>query len=122
MIQSETELEVADNSGALALLCIKVLGGSKRRYASVGDVVICSVKKVTPTSGVKKKAVVRALIVTTKASIRRKDGSMVRFDRNSAVLVDEQGKPVGTRVNRSIAREVLDKKYTRVASLAPEVL
>ncbi len=121
MIQQETELNVADNSGAKRVKCFKVLGGSKRRYARIGDVIICSVKAAEPDGSVKKGDVVRAVIVRTKSPIRRKDG-FIRFDTNSCVLIDEKGNPRGTRIFGSIAREVRDRGYSKISSLAPEVI
>ncbi len=122
MIQAETMLKVADNSGARKLKCIKVLGGSKRRYAGVGDVVICAVQEALPSGNVKKGSVVRCVIVRTKKEIRRKDGSYIRFDDNAAVLIDAGGNPKGTRVFGPVARELRDRKYLKIASLAPETL
>ncbi len=122
MIQQETELEVADNSGAKKVKCFKVLGGSKRRYAHVGDVIICSVKDAMPEGQVKKGDVVRAVIVRTKKYIRRKDGSKLRFDTNSCVLIDEKNNPRGTRVFGPVAREVKEREFLKIASLAPEVI
>ena len=122
MIQSETRLKVADNSGAKTLLCIKVLGGSKRRYASVGDIVIVSVKEAIPNSKVKKGSVVRAVIVRTAKEIRRLDGSYIKFDDNSAVLINQQNEPIGTRIFGPVARELRAKRFMKIISLAPEVL
>ena len=122
MIQSETKLKVADNSGAKVLLCIKVLGGSKRRYASIGDIVIVTVKEAIPNSKVKKGSVVRAVIVRTAKEIRRPDGSYIKFDDNSAVLITQQNEPVGTRIFGPVARELRAKKFMKIISLAPEVL
>ncbi len=122
MIQQETMLTVADNSGARKVKCIKVLGGSKRRYASIGDVIICSVREAAPNAGVKKGDVVRCVVVRTKKEIRRKDGSYIRFDQNSAVLIDNNGNPKGTRIFGPVARELREKKYMRIVSLAPETL
>jgi large subunit ribosomal protein L14 len=122
MIQSETRLRVADNSGARDLLCIKVLGGSRRRYAGVGDVIIASVKAALPGAGVKKKEVVRAVVVRTTHQTRRADGSVIRFDDNAAVLVDKNGQPRGTRIFGPVGRELRDGGYMRIVSLAPEVL
>jgi|SRR5665647_407076 len=121
MIQQETELEVADNSGAKRVKCFKVLKGSKRRYAGVGDVIICRVKEAEPNGAIKKGEVVRAVIVRTKRYIRRKDGYL-RFDANSCVLIDEKGNPKGSRIFGSIAREVRDAGYVKIGSLAPEVI
>ena len=122
MIQQETQLKVADNSGAKRVKCFKVLGGSKRRYAHVGDVVICSVKDAEPNSNAKKGEVVRAVIVRTKKYIRRPDGSKLRFDTNSCVLIDEKGNPRGTRIFGPVAREVRERGYIKISSLAPEVI
>lgn len=122
MIQQESLLNAADNSGAKKLLCIRVLGGSKKRYGRVGDIIICSVKDAMPSSGVTKGEVVRAVIVRTKASIRRKDGTVVRFDDNGAVLLDKNDQPRGTRVFGPIAMELRDNNYTKIISLAPEVV
>jgi large subunit ribosomal protein L14 len=122
MIQAETRLKVADNSGARDLLCIKVLGGSRRRYAAVGDIITCSVKSATPGAGVKKKEVVRAVVVRTANATKRSDGSSIRFDENAAVLIDKNGQPRGTRIFGPIARELRDRGYMKIISLAPEVL
>jgi len=122
MIQTETKLKVADNSGAKLLLCIKVLGGSKRRYASVGDIVTVSVKEAIPNSKVKKGTVMRAVIVRTKKEILRGDGSYIKFDDNSAVLINQQNEPIGTRIFGPVARELRAKKFMKIISLAPEVL
>lgn len=122
MIQSETRLGVADNSGAKDLLCIKVLGGSRRRYAHVGDIITASVKSALPGAGVKKKEVVRAVIVRTKKETKRPDGSSIRFDENAAVLIDKAGLPRGTRIFGPVARELRDRGYMKIVSLAPEVL
>ncbi len=122
MIQTETRLRVADNSGAKLVSCIKVLGGSRRRYASVGDIIVVAVKEAMPNSKVKKGEVVRAVIVRTAKEIRRVDGSHVRFDDNSAVLISEQGEPIGTRIFGPVARELRAKKFMKIVSLAPEVL
>jgi large subunit ribosomal protein L14 len=121
MIQSETRLTVADNSGAKVLYCIKVLGGSKRRYASVGDVIVVSVKEAIPNAKVKKGDVLKAVVVRTKKEIRRQDGSYIRFDDNSAVLLSG-GEPIGTRIFGPVARELRAKQYMKIVSLAPEVL
>lgn len=121
MIQQESQLKVADNSGAKRVKCFKVLGGSKRRYAHVGDVIICAVQEAEPEGSVKKGDVVRAVIVRTKSYIRREDGSMLRFDANSCVLIDEKNNPVGTRIFGSVPREVRGK-FVKIASLAPEVI
>ena len=122
MIQTETRLRVADNSGAKVVSCIKVLGGSKRRYATVGDVIIVSVKEAVPNSKVKKGDVVRAVVVRTAKEIRRPDGSYIKFDENSAVIISDQMEPVGTRIFGPVARELRDKKFMKIISLAPEVL
>ena len=123
MIQTQSVLDVADNSGAKKLMCIKVIGGSKRRYASVGDVVVVSVKEASPTAKVKKGEVVRAVIVRTAKELRRQDGSYIRFDTNSAVLITNDGEPVGTRIFGPVARELrAQPKYMKIVSLAPEVL
>ncbi|MCL2332798.1 MAG: 50S ribosomal protein L14 [Actinomycetia bacterium] len=122
MIQAETRLKVADNSGARKLACIKVLGGSKRRYAYVGDIIVCSVKEALPNGNVKKGEVVKAVVVRTVKETRRKDGSYIRFDENAAVVIDEQGNPRGTRIFGPVARELRDRKYMKIVSLAPEVL
>lgn len=122
MIQQETWLIVADNTGAKKVKCIKVLGGTRRRYAGIGDVIICSVKEAEPDGSVKKGDVVRAVIVRTRTRIRRNDGSLLWFDTNSCVLIDDKGNPKGTRVFGSIAREVRDKGYVKICSLAPEVI
>ena len=122
MIQTETRLKVADNSGAKLVSCIKVLGGSKRRYASVGDIIVVAVKEAMPNSKVKKGEVVKAVIVRTAKEIRRVDGSHIRFDDNSAVLISEQGEPIGTRIFGPVARELRAKKFMKIISLAPEVL
>ncbi len=122
MIQAETNLAVADNSGARRVQCIKVLGGSKRKYASVGDVVVVSVKEAIPRGRVKKGEIVRAVIVRTAKDIRRSDGSAIRFDTNAAVLIDKQGEPIGTRIFGPVTRELRAKRYMKIISLAPEVL
>ena len=122
MIQAETKLNVADNSGAKLLLCIKVLGGSRRRYASVGDLVVVSVKEAMPNSKVKKGEVMRAVVVRTAKEIRRPDGSYIKFDDNSAVLVNQQNEPIGTRIFGPVARELRAKRFMKIISLAPEVL
>lgn len=122
MIQQETILNVADNSGARELLCIRVLGGSKRKYARVGDVIIASVKEAIPGGQVKKGDVVRAVVVRTKKEKRRPDGSYIRFDENAAVIINDQGNPRGTRIFGPVARELRDKDYMKIISLAPEVL
>jgi len=122
MIQTQTRLKVADNSGAKLLSCIKVLGGSKRRYASVGDIIVVSVKEAIPNSKVKKGDVVRAVIVRTAKGLRRQDGSYIKFDDNSAVLINQQKEPIGTRIFGPVARELRAKNFMKIISLAPEVL
>jgi large subunit ribosomal protein L14 len=122
MIQTESVLDVADNSGAKKLLCIKVLGGSKRKYASVGDVIVVSIKEAIPNAKVKKGTVMKAVIVRTTKELRRKDGSYIRFDTNSAVLIDADGEPLGTRIFGPVARELRAKQYMKIVSLAPEVI
>ena len=122
MIQMQSRLDVADNSGAKKVQCIKVLGGSKRRYASIGDVIIVSVKEALPNSKVKKGSVMKAVVVRTRKGLRRDDGSLIRFDTNSAVLVDAQKQPIGTRIFGPVARELRAKKFLKIISLAPEVL
>lgn len=122
MIQTESVVDVADNSGAKKLLCIKVLGGSKRKYASVGDVIVVSIKEAIPNAKVKKGSVMKAVIVRTAKEMRRKDGSYIRFDTNSAVLIDNDGEPIGTRIFGPVARELRAKKYMKIVSLAPEVI
>ena len=122
MIQAETNLIVADNSGAKKVRCIKVLGGSGRRYASVGDLIVVTVKAAIPNSAIKKGEVSQAVIVRTKKEVRRKDGSYIRFDENAAVLLDPQNEPRGTRIFGPVARELREKQYMKIVSLAPEVL
>ncbi|MCB9958355.1 MAG: 50S ribosomal protein L14 [Hyphomicrobiales bacterium] len=122
MIQAETNLDVADNSGARRVQCIKVLGGSKRKYASVGDVIVVSVKEAIPRGRVKKGDVMQAVVVRTAKEILRKDGSAIRFDRNAAVLINKQGEPIGTRIFGPVTRELRAKRYMKIISLAPEVL
>ena len=122
MIQQETNLDVADNSGARRVQCIKVLGGSKRRYATVGDIIVVSVKDAIPRGRVKKGSVMKAIVVRTAKSIRRIDGSIIRFDRNAAVLINAQGEPVGTRIFGPVPRELRAKNHMKIISLAPEVL
>jgi len=122
MIQEETNLVVADNSGAKKVRCIRVLGGHDRRYASIGDVIVVSVKSAIPGAGVKKGEVSRAVIVRTKKEVRRKDGSFIRFDENAAVLLTAQGEPRGTRIFGPVARELREKNYMKIVSLATEVL
>lgn len=122
MIQMQTRLGVADNSGARQVQCIKVIGGSKRRYASIGDTIIVSVKEALPNARVKKGEVRRAVVVRTKKEITRPDGTYIRFDDNAAVIIDNQNQPVGTRIFGPVARELRARKYMRIISLAPEVL
>jgi len=122
MIQMQTMLDVADNSGAKKLFCIKVLGGSKRKYASIGDIIVASVKEALPNSKVKKGDVVKAVVVRTAKEIGRPDGSYIRFDGNSAVVINNQREPVGTRIFGPVARELRAKKFMKIISLAPEVL
>ena len=122
MIQQETNLDVADNSGARRVQCIKVLGGSKRQYASVGDIIVVSVKEAIPRGRVKKGSVMKAIVVRTAKDIRRADGSVIRFDRNAAVLINAQGEPVGTRIFGPVPRELRAKNQMKIISLAPEVL
>ena len=122
MIQAQTKLNVADNSGAKLLLCIKLLGGSRRKYASIGDVIVVSVKEAIPNSKVKKGDVMRAVIVRTVKEIPRADGSYIKFDDNSAVLISQQNEPIGTRIFGPVARELRAKKFMKIVSLAPEVL
>ena len=122
MSQMESMLTVADNSGAKRVKCIKVLGGSKRRYARLADVIICAVQEATPNSNVKKGDVVRCVVVRTAKETRRKDGSYIKFDQNACVLVDKEGEPRGTRIFGPVARELRDHKYMKIVSLAPETL
>ena len=122
MIQTTTVLDVADNSGAKKVACIKVLGGTKRRYASIGDVIVVSVKEAVVNSKVKKGEIARAVIVRTKKEIKRPDGSYIKFDSNSAVLVTKEGEPIGTRIFGPVARELRARKFMKIISLAPEVL
>lgn len=122
MIQTQTRLAVADNTGAKELMCIKVLGGSRRRYAGLGDIVVCSIKSVLPTSDFKKGSVVRAVIVRCKKPTRRADGSYVRFDSNAAVLIDNEQNPRGTRIFGAVARELREKNFMKIVSLAAEVV
>ncbi|ESE29759.1 MAG: 50S ribosomal protein L14 [[Eubacterium] brachy] len=122
MIQTETRLKVADNSGAKELLCIRILGGTSRRYANIGDVIVCAVKEASPGGMVKKGDVVRAVVVRTKKGARRDDGSYVKFDQNAAVVIKEDKNPVGTRIFGPVARELRDRNYMKIVSLAPEVL
>lgn len=122
MIQQMTELEVADNSGARRVCCIKVLGGSRRRYATIGDIIVVSIKDALPKAKVKKGDVKKAVIVRTAKAVRRNDGSLIRFDDNSAVLINDQNEPLGTRIFGPVARELRSKKFMKIISLAPEVL
>ena len=122
MIQQETELKVADNTGAKRVKCFKVIGGSKRRYAGVGDIIICSVKEATPDGSIKKGEVVRCLIVRTKSYIRRRDGSTLRFYDNSCVITDDKNNPKGSRIFGPIAREIRENGFIKITSLAPEVI
>lgn len=122
MIQMQSNLDVADNSGARRVMCIKVLGGSKRKYASLGDVIIVSVKEAIPNGKVKKGEVARAVVVRTSKEVRRADGSYIRFDSNSAVLIDTKGEPIGTRIFGPVARELRARQYMKIVALAPEVL
>ena len=122
MIQAETKLTVADNSGAKILYCIKVLGGSRRRYAGVGDIIVVSVKEAIPNAKVKKGEVLQAVVVRTKKEIKRPDGSYIRFDDNSAVLINAQKEPIGTRIFGPVARELREKQFMKIISLASEVL
>jgi large subunit ribosomal protein L14 len=122
MVQMQTVLDVADNSGAKKVMCIKVLGGSKRKYASIGDVIVVSIREAIPQAKVKKGDVAKAVIVRTKKEIRRADGSYIRFDGNSAVLINKDNEPLGTRIFGPVARELRAKKFMKIISLAPEVL
>lgn len=122
MIQMQSCLAAADNSGAKRLQCIKVLGGSKRKYASIGDIIVVSVKEAIPTAKVKKKDVVRAVIVRTSKEVQRPDGSKIRFDENAAVLINAAGEPIGTRIFGPVARELRAKRFMKIVSLAPEVI
>ena len=122
MIQMESNLDVADNSGARRVQCIKVLGGSKRKYATIGDTIVVSVKEAIPRGRVKKGQVMKAVIVRTAKGVRRSDGSLIRFDRNAAVLINPQGDPVGTRIFGPVPRELRARKHVKIMSLAPEVL
>ncbi|QEG21415.1 50S ribosomal protein L14 [Mariniblastus fucicola] len=122
MIQQETRLQVADNTGAREIMCIKVLGGSRRRVAGLGDIIVCSVKSVIPGSDVKKKSIVKAVIVRTKKETRRQDGSYIRFDSNAAVLIDNDKNPRGTRIFGAVARELREKNFMKIVSLANEVI
>ena len=122
MIQTETVLDVADNSGARKVLCIKVLGGSKRKYASLGDIIVVAVKEANPNAKVKKGDVMKAVVVRTAKEVGRTDGSYIRFDTNSAVLIDNAKEPVGTRIFGPVARELRERRYMKIVSLAPEVI
>ncbi|MBI4238000.1 MAG: 50S ribosomal protein L14 [Deltaproteobacteria bacterium] len=122
MIQQESILDVADNSGAKSVMCIKVLGGTRRKYASIGDIIVVSIKEAIPRARVKKGDVKRAVIVRTRKEIRRHDGSYIRFDENAAVLINEQSEPLGTRIFGPVARELRARKFMKIISLAPEVL
>ena len=122
MIQEYTMLSIADNSGAKTAQCIRVLGGTRRRYARVGDIIVCAVKSAIPNGNIKKGTVVKAVVVRTRKEIGRKDGSYIRFGENSAVIIGEDGEPVGTRIFGPVARELREKKYMKIVSLAPEVL
>jgi large subunit ribosomal protein L14 len=122
MIQVETRLRVADNTGAREILCIRIKGGSRRRYARVGDIIVATVKSATPGGSVKKGEVVRAVVVRTKKELGRKDGTYIAFDENAAVLIDNQGNPRGTRIFGPVARELREKNFMKIVSLAPEVL
>ena len=122
MVQNETRLRVADNTGAREILCIRVRGGSRRRYASVGDIIVATVKQATPQGSVKKGEVVTAVVVRTKKGYGRDDGTYIAFDENAAVLIDAQGAPRGTRIFGPVARELRERNYMRIVSLAPEVL
>ncbi|AZN71941.1 50S ribosomal protein L14 [Georhizobium profundi] len=122
MIQMQTNLDVADNSGARRVMCIKVLGGSKRKYASIGDIIVVSVKEAIPRGRVKKGDVMKAVVVRTAKDIRRSDGSVIRFDKNAAVLIDNKKEPIGTRIFGPVPRELRAKSHMKIISLAPEVL
>ncbi len=122
MIQQESRLSVADNSGAKEVLCIRVLGGTKRRYASIGDQIVVTIKSALPSGNVKKGSVIRAVVVRTRKEIRRQDGSYIRFDDNAVVLLNPTGEMIGTRIFGPVARELMDKKFMKIVSLAPEVL
>ena len=122
MIQQQSLIKVADNTGAKEIMCIRVLGGTKRRYAGIGDVIVCSVKKAAPGGTVKKGDVVKAVVVRTVKGVKRADGSFIRFDENAAVIIKEDKTPKGTRIFGPVARELRDKEYTKILSLAPEVL
>ncbi|HZK37825.1 MAG TPA: 50S ribosomal protein L14 [Clostridia bacterium] len=122
MIQQESRLKVADNSGARELLCIRVLGGTRKKYARIGDIVVCTVKSATPGGVVKKGQIVEAVIVRSKSTTKRRDGSYIKFDENAAVIIREDGQLAGTRIFGPVARELRDKNFMRIISLAPEVL
>lgn len=122
MIQMQTNLDVADNSGAKRVQCIKVLGGSKRKYASVGDIIVVSVKEAIPRGKVKKGQVMKAVVVRTASPVRRNDGSSIRFDRNAAVMINAQGEPIGTRIFGPVTRELRGRNHMKIVSLAPEVI
>ena len=122
MIQQETRLNVADNTGAKEVLCIRVLGGTKRRYARIGDIIVVTIKKAIPGGDLKKGTISKAVIVRTRKEIRRKDGSYIRFDDNAAVLIDNQMEPIGTRVFGPVGRELREKRFMKILSLAPEVI
>ncbi|AAO37049.1 50S ribosomal protein L14 [Clostridium tetani] len=122
MIQQQTTLKVADNSGARGIMCIKVLGGSNRRYANIGDIIVASVKSATPGGVVKKGEVVKAVVVRSKKGVRRADGSYIKFDENAAVIIKDDKQPKGTRIFGPVARELRDKEFNKILSLAPEVL
>ena len=122
MIQQETRLNVADNTGAKQVLCIKVLGGSRKRYAKLGDLIVITVKKTIPNSNIKKGEVLKAVVVRTNKEYKRKDGSYIRFDDNAVVIIDNQEEPIGTRVFGPVARELREKKFMKILSLAPEVI
>lgn len=122
MIQEQTVLNVADNTGAKTIMCFRVLGGTRKRYASIGDVIVCAVKSAIPGGSVKKGSVVKAVVVRTKKEVKRPDGSYIRFDENAAVIIDDKGEPKGSRIFGPVARELRDKNYMKIVSLAPEVL
>lgn len=122
MIQMQTNLDVADNSGARRVQCIKVIGGSKRKYASIGDIIVVSVKEAIPRGRVKKGQVMKAVVVRTAKGVRRADGSLIRFDRNAAVLINQSGEPIGTRIFGPVTRELRSRNHMKIVSLAPEVL
>ena len=122
MIQTQTYMKVADNTGAKELMCIRVLGGTRRRYANIGDIVVCAVKKAAPGGSVKQGQVVKAVIVRSTKGVKRADGSCIRFDENAAVIIQEDKNPTGTRISGPVARELREKEFTKILSLAPEVL